>query len=99
MPTSLRFASGTFKVGGDPYAMYRTLTHGFGLMPPQPGLVPRQKYDVIHYIREAYRQGPQPASISQGRHAPISQAFPRANRAGLRQSSPSPGRRWITGRP
>ncbi len=53
MPTSLRFASGTFRVGGDPYAMYRTLTHGFGLMPPQSGLVPRQKYDVIHYIREA----------------------------------------------
>ena len=34
--------------------MYRTLTHGFGLMVPQTWMVPRQKYDVIHYIRETY---------------------------------------------
>jgi putative heme-binding domain-containing protein len=61
MPTSLRFASGAFKLGGDPYAMYRTLTHGFGLMPPQSGLVPRQKYDVIHYIREAIVKDRNPA--------------------------------------
>ncbi|MFM9116247.1 MAG: DUF6797 domain-containing protein, partial [Planctomycetota bacterium] len=34
--------------------MYRTLTRGFGLMVPQIWMVPQQKYDVIHYIREAY---------------------------------------------
>ncbi len=61
MPTSLRFASGAFKLGGDPFAMYRTLTHGFGLMPPQSALVPRQKYDVIHYIREAIVKDRNPA--------------------------------------
>ncbi|MBL8800314.1 MAG: c-type cytochrome [Planctomycetia bacterium] len=54
MPTSLPFASGKFKNGSDPYSIYRTLTHGFGLMAPQFWMVPRQKYDVIHYIREAY---------------------------------------------
>lgn len=54
MPTSLRFASGTFRNGSDPYAIYRTLTHGLGLMPAQPSLVPRQKYDVIHYLRETF---------------------------------------------
>ncbi len=61
MPTSLRFASGAFKNGGDPYAIYRTLTHGFGQMPAQPGLVPRQKYDVIHYVREAFLKGRNPS--------------------------------------
>jgi putative heme-binding domain-containing protein len=61
LPTSLRFASGTFRNGSDPYSMYRTLTRGFGLMAPQPGLVPRQKYDVIHYIREAFLKGANPS--------------------------------------
>lgn len=54
LPTSLKFASGAFKNGSDPYAMYRTLTHGFGQMTPQTWMVPEQKYDVIHYLRETY---------------------------------------------
>jgi putative heme-binding domain-containing protein len=54
LPTSLRFASGTFKNGADPFGMYRTLTLGFGQMTPQTWMVPRQRYDVIHYIREAF---------------------------------------------
>ncbi|MCA9195133.1 MAG: c-type cytochrome [Planctomycetales bacterium] len=52
--TALRFAEGKFKNGPDPFSMYQTLTHGAGLMTPQPWMVPRQKYDVIHYIRENY---------------------------------------------
>lgn len=54
LPTSLRFAQGKFKSGADPYTMYQTLTRGFGLMTPQSWMVPQQKYDVIHYIRETY---------------------------------------------
>jgi len=54
MPTSLRFAEGKFKNGSDPLRMYQTLTHGWGMMTPQPWMVPQQKYDVIHFIREAY---------------------------------------------
>ncbi|MCA9049249.1 MAG: c-type cytochrome [Planctomycetaceae bacterium] len=54
LPTALRFAEGKFRSGSDPYTMYRTLTHGFGLMVPQTWMVPTQKYDVVHYIREAY---------------------------------------------
>ena len=54
LPTSLKFASGKFKNGNDPHTMYRTLTHGFGMMAPQTWMVPTQKYDVIHYVREAY---------------------------------------------
>jgi len=54
LPTAPRFASGALKSGGDPYRMYRTLTDGFGQMAAQTWMVPRQKYDVIHYIREAY---------------------------------------------
>jgi putative heme-binding domain-containing protein len=54
LPTALRFAEGKFKHGGDPYSMYRTLTAGAGLMVAQGWMVPTQKYDVIHYIREAF---------------------------------------------
>src|SRR4029453_18005781 len=53
LPTSLRFASGAFKNGSDPYSLYQTLTRGFAQMAPQTWMVPAQKYDVIHYIREA----------------------------------------------
>lgn len=54
LPTAPRFAEGRFKHGGDPHAMYRTLTTGNGLMVAQTWMVPAQKYDVIHYIRETF---------------------------------------------
>lgn len=54
MPSALKFAEGSFKNGNDPYSMYQTLTHGYGLMVAQRWMVPRQKYDVIHYIREEF---------------------------------------------
>lgn len=62
LPTSLKFASGTFKNGSDPYRMYLTLTHGYGLMAPQTWMVPTQKYDVVYYVREAYLK---PRNIAQ----------------------------------
>ncbi len=52
LPTALRFHEAPFKNGGDPYSMFRTLTLGFGQMVPQGQYSARQKYDVIHYIRE-----------------------------------------------
>jgi putative heme-binding domain-containing protein len=61
LPTSLKFASGKFKNGAEPFAMYQTLTRGFGLMAPQTWMVPRQKYDVIHYIRERYLRESNPS--------------------------------------
>jgi len=54
LPTALRFAEGHFKNGSDPLTIYQTLTRGFGLMAPQSWMVPQQKYDVIHYVREEY---------------------------------------------
>ena len=54
IPTSTKFWAANLKNGSDPYAMYETLTRGYGLMTPQVQLVPRQKYDVIHFIREYF---------------------------------------------
>jgi hypothetical protein len=70
LPTSLRFASGSFKNGSDPFSMYRTLSLGFGQMTPQTWMVPRQKYDVIHYIRETYLKPHNPSQ-----YAPVDQAY------------------------
>jgi putative heme-binding domain-containing protein len=64
LPTSLRFAQGTFKNGSDPFAMYQTLTRGFGLMAAQTWMVPQQKYDVIHYIRETYLRSHNPSQYA-----------------------------------
>ena len=54
LPTSPNFAKHIFKNGNDPFSIYQTLTRGYGLMAPQTWMVPKQKYDVVHYIREAY---------------------------------------------
>ena len=54
LPTAPRFAAASLKTAGDPYAMYRVLTDGLGQMPAQTWMVPQQKYDVIHWVRETY---------------------------------------------
>ena len=64
LPTSLRFAAGKFKNGSEPLAMYQTLTRGFGLMAPQTWMVPSQKYDVIHYLRETYLRPHNPTQFA-----------------------------------
>lgn len=61
LPTSPRFASHTFKNGSDPHSLYQTLTRGYNLMAPQTWMVPQQKYDVIHYLRESYLRGQNPS--------------------------------------
>ncbi len=58
LPTAPRFFRDPLKNGNDPYQMYRTLTDGFNTMVPQPWMTPRQKYDVIHYIRETFMDAP-----------------------------------------
>ncbi|MEM9585691.1 MAG: DUF6797 domain-containing protein [Planctomycetota bacterium] len=70
LPTATRFANGKLRNGSSPFAMYQTITRGFGAMLPQPWMVPQQKYDVIHYIRQTFLKGNPNQSL-----APISAAF------------------------
>lgn len=63
LPTALRFAEGQFKNGSDPYAMFVTLTKGFGQMVPQPQYTTAQKYAVIHYIRETFLRPHNPSQL------------------------------------
>ena len=54
IPNSHRFWNDTFKHGSDPYSIYETLTRGYGMMAPQVNLTPREKYEVIGYIRNEF---------------------------------------------
>lgn len=63
MPNALRFAEGNFQHGSDPRTMYETITRGWRMMPPQVQLVPREKYDVIQYIRENFLAAQNPTQL------------------------------------
>ncbi|PQO33399.1 heme-binding protein [Blastopirellula marina] len=92
LPTSPRFASAKLKNRIDPHGMYQTLTHGFGMMQPQGWMVPQQKYDVIHYIREAYFKPNNPAQ-----YAKVDDTYLKSLPTGdFRGPDPSPMQPWIT---
>ena len=78
--------------------MYRTLTLGFGQMPPQTWMVPRQKYDVIHYIREAYLKPHNPSQYVAGEADLPRRAAEGDEPRARRRPRSSPGRRWTTAR-
>lgn len=64
IPIALKFHEGKFKNGNDPFRMLKTLTKGYGMMMPMPQFTTRQKYDVIHYIREEYLKKHNPSQLS-----------------------------------
>jgi putative heme-binding domain-containing protein len=92
LPTSLRFGEGKFKNGAEPFRMYQTLTHGFGMMTPQTWMAPQQKYDVIHYIRETYLKPHNP-----GQYAKVDQDYlatlPKGSTRGPKPSNIEP---WVS---
>ena len=61
LPTAMRFHKGEFKNGKDPLAIYGTLTKGYNQMVAQTWMTPRQKWDVIHYLRETFLKEANPA--------------------------------------
>ena len=61
LPVARAFGTGELKFGSDPYAMFRTLTNGNGLMGPQTWMTPSERYDVIHYIREKFMKPLRPS--------------------------------------
>ncbi|MCB0631372.1 MAG: DUF6797 domain-containing protein [Saprospiraceae bacterium] len=65
MPNAAKFWKDKLKNGSDPYAMYQTLTRGFGLMPPQVRLTPQEKYEVIHFIREEFMKEQNPEQYTE----------------------------------
>src|SRR5690606_17147991 len=62
LPASRPFWKEPFKNGSDPFSIYRTLTDGLGQMPAWTFLTAEQRYDAIHYIREAFVRPLNPAA-------------------------------------
>lgn len=89
LPTSLRFAEGRFRNGSDPYRIYQTLTHGFGLMAAQTWMVPQQKYDVIHFLREHFLRPHNPSQFTAIDRAYLA-ALPKGDTRGPAPSSIEP---------
>ncbi|MBA4019949.1 MAG: hypothetical protein C0483_22515 [Pirellula sp.] len=61
LATARAFGTQPLKYGADPYKMLLTLTRGAGLMTPMQHLSPKERYQVIHYIREALMKPRNPA--------------------------------------
>jgi putative heme-binding domain-containing protein len=61
LPTARAFGRQPLKYGADPYRMLMTLTRGSGLMAPMQQLSPKERYQVVHYIREALMKPSNPA--------------------------------------
>ncbi len=60
LATSRAFGTQKLKFGSDPYRMFMTLTKGNGLMAPMSYLTPQERYQVVHYIREAFMKDRNP---------------------------------------
>lgn len=60
LPTARAFGTQKLKFGSDPYGMFLTLSRGKGLMAPMSHLTPKERYQVVHYIREQFMKPSNP---------------------------------------
>lgn len=60
LPTARAFGTQKMKFGSDPYRMFMTLTRGNGLMAPMSHLTPKERYQVVHYIRQQFMKPTNP---------------------------------------
>ena len=60
LPTARAFGTQKLKYGSDPHQMFMTLTQGKGLMAPMSHLTPKERYQVVHYIREQFMKPANP---------------------------------------
>ncbi|MCA9139763.1 MAG: c-type cytochrome, partial [Planctomycetales bacterium] len=60
LPTARAFGTQKLRFGNDPYRMFMTLTRGNGLMAPMSHLTPKERYQVVHYIREQFMKPTNP---------------------------------------
>ncbi|MDP6928115.1 MAG: c-type cytochrome, partial [Planctomycetota bacterium] len=60
LPTARAFGRQEMKFGSDPFRMFQTLTHGNGLMAPMLHLSAKERYQVVHFIRERFMKSSNP---------------------------------------
>ena len=60
LPTARAFGRQKLKFGADPYSMFLTLSRGNGLMAATTHLSPRERYQVIQFIRDEFMEDRNP---------------------------------------
>ncbi len=60
LATARAFGKQPLKFGSDPYRMFMTLSRGNGLMAATTYLSPRERYEVVYFIREQFMKGNNP---------------------------------------
>ena len=60
LPTARAFGTQKLRFGADPYRMFMTLSRGNGLMAPMSHLTPKERYQVVHYIRDQFMKPTNP---------------------------------------
>ena len=60
LPTARAFGTQKLRFGADPYRMFLTLSHGNGLMAPMRHLTPKERYQVVYYVREQFMKPSNP---------------------------------------
>ena len=60
LPTARAFGTDKMRYGSDPYQMFMTLSNGKGLMAAMRHLTPKERYQVVHYIREQFMKPSNP---------------------------------------
>ncbi len=60
LATARAFGTQKLKFGADPYRMFMTLSVGNGMMAATTYLSPRERYDVVNYIRQRFMKGHNP---------------------------------------
>ncbi|MGI9475055.1 MAG: DUF6797 domain-containing protein [Rubripirellula sp.] len=63
LPTARAFGTQKLRFGADPYRMFLTLSHGNGLMAPMRHLTAKERYQVVHYVREQFMRPTNPDYI------------------------------------
>lgn len=60
LATARAFGKQKLKFGADPHSMFKTLSHGNGLMAAASALSPRERYEVVAYIRQQFMKDSNP---------------------------------------
>lgn len=60
LATARAFGTQKLKFGADPHSMFKTLSHGNGLMAAASALSPRERYEVVAYIRQQFMKDSNP---------------------------------------
>lgn len=60
LPTARAFGTDKMRFGSDPFQMFMTLSKGKGLMAAMRHLTPKERYQVVHYVREQFMKPSNP---------------------------------------